>query len=128
MIWILFFFKCDVHKPTSAILDTIFTYNVFPLITKPTRVTETTLNNYIDHILTNNINIASEQAQGILCTDTSDHYAIFHLAGNIKYDSMNTPTTRLIRDMRRCNINKFVSEMQIVEWAPVTSKSDTQAA
>ena len=25
-----FFFKCDVHKPTSAILDTIYTYNVFP--------------------------------------------------------------------------------------------------
>ena len=25
-----FLFKCDVHKPTSAILDTIYTYNVFP--------------------------------------------------------------------------------------------------
>ena len=121
------FFKCDVHKPTSAILDTLYTYNAFPLITKPTRVTETTAT-LIDHILTNNINIASEHAQGILCTDISDHYAIFHIAGNIKYDAMNTPTTRLIRDMRQCNINKFVNEMQIVEWAPVTNKSDTQAA
>ena len=121
------FFKCDVHKPTSEILDTIYTYSVFPLITKPTRVTETTAT-LIDHILTNNINIASEHAQGILCTDISDHYAIFHIAGNIRYDAMITPTTRLIRDMRQCNINKFVNEMQIAEWAPVTNKSDTQAA
>ena len=44
-------FKYDVHKPTSAILDTIYAYNVFPLITKPTRVTETAAN-LIDHILT----------------------------------------------------------------------------
>ena len=121
------FFKCHVHKPTLAILDTIYTYNVFPLITKPTRVTETTAT-LIDHILINNINIASELTQGILCTDILDHYAIFHIAGNIKYDAMNTPTTRLIRDMRQCNINKFVNDMQIVEWTPVTNKSDTQAA
>ena len=79
------FFKYDVHKPTSAILDTIYAYNVFPLITKPTRVTETTAT-LIDHILTNNIDIASDHLQGILCTDISDHYAIFHVAGNIKYD------------------------------------------
>ena len=122
-----FFFKCDAHKPTSAILDTIYTYNAFPLITKPTRVTETTATR-IDHILTNYINIASEHAQGILCTDILDHYAIFNIAGNIKYDAINTRTARLIRDMGQYNINKFVNEMQIMEWASVTNKLDTQAA
>ena len=45
------FFKYDVHKPTSTMLDTIYACNVFPLITKPTRVTETTAT-LIDHILT----------------------------------------------------------------------------
>ena len=53
------FFSYDVHKPTSAILDTIYAYNAFPLITKPTRVTETTAT-LMDHILTNNIDIASD--------------------------------------------------------------------
>ena len=32
-------FKHDVHGLTSAFLDTIYSYNVYPLITKPTRVT-----------------------------------------------------------------------------------------
>ena len=121
------FFKCDVHKLTSAILDIIYTYNVFPLITKPITVTETTATR-IDHILTNNINIAPEYAQRILCTDIPDHYAIFHMSGNIEYDAINTPTTRLMHDLRQCNINRFVIEMQIVEWASATNKSDTQAA
>ena len=100
------FFKYDVHKPTSAILDTIYAYNVFPLITKPTRVTKTTAT-LIDHILTNNIDIASDHLQGILCTDISDHHAIFHVAGNIKYHEINTPAIRLILDMRQGNINKL---------------------
>ena len=77
------FFKYDVHKPASAMLDTIYACNVFPLITKPSRVTETTAT-LIDHILTKNIDIASDHLQGILCTDILDHYAIFHIAGNIK--------------------------------------------
>ena len=97
------------------------------MITKPTSVTETTAT-LIDHILANTINIVSEHAQGITCTDISDQYAIFHIAGNIKYDAINTPATRLLRDMRQCNINKFVIEMQIVECASVTNKSDTQAS
>ena len=36
------FFEYDVNKPTSAILYSIYAYNVFPLITKPARVTEIT--------------------------------------------------------------------------------------
>ena len=100
-------------------LDTIYACNVFPLITKPTRVTETSAT-LIDHILTNNIDIASDHLQGILCTDISDHYAIFHISGNIKYDETNSPDVRLIRDIRQCNINKFINEMQLVEWDSVT--------
>ena len=121
------FFKYDVHKPTSAILDTIYAYNVFPLITKPTWVTETTAT-LIDHILTNNIDIASDHLQGVLCTDKSDQYAIFHVAENIKHDEINTPAIRWICDMRQGNVNKFINEMQLVEWDSVTNNPDTQVA
>ena len=46
------FLKSDGHKPTSDFLDTIYSHNLFPLITKPNRVTihSATL---IDHIITN---------------------------------------------------------------------------
>ena len=104
-------------------LDHLYACNVFPLITKPTRVTETTatLN---DHILTNNIDITSNH----LCTDISDHYNIFHIAGNIKYDETHTPAVRLIRDTRQGNNNKFINEMQLVEWDSATNNTYTQAA
>ena len=96
------------------------------MITKPTRVTETTAT-LIDHILTNNIDITSKHVQGILCTDISDHYAIFHIAGNISNDvTDNAPG--LVRDMRRSNIDRFGIEMQLVDWNSVTDMSNTQAA
>ena len=77
----------------NKILDTIYAYNAFRLITKPTRVTETTAT-LIDHILTYDIDIASDHLHGILCTDIEDHYAIFHIVGNIKYNEINTPAVR----------------------------------
>ena len=81
----------------------------------PTRVAETTAT-LIDHILTNNIDIASDHLQVMLCTDISDHYAIFHIAGNVEYDEINTPVIRLTRDMRQGYISKFINEMQLVVW------------
>ena len=47
------FVKSDGHKPTSDFLDTIYSHNLFPLITKPTRVTSHSAT-LIDHILSNN--------------------------------------------------------------------------
>ena len=111
------FFKYDVYKPTSAMLDIMYACNVFPLITKPTLVTETT-STLIDHILMNNIDKISDHLQGTLCADIADHYAIFHIAGNIKHDKTNTPAVRLICDIRQGgNINEFINEMQLAEWA-----------
>ena len=59
--------KSDVHKSTSSLLDVKISYNVFPVITKPTRVTESTAT-LIDHILTNNFDIDASHYQGILCS------------------------------------------------------------
>ena len=38
--------KSDVHKSTSSLLDVLYSYNVFPVITKPTWVTESTYFNW----------------------------------------------------------------------------------
>ena len=74
-------FKCDDHKPTSNFLDTMYSYNMFPLIVKPTRVTEKSAT-LIDHIWTNNFDVHSQHKQGILLTSMSDHYGIFHITGS----------------------------------------------
>ena len=45
--------KFEEHRLTSSFLDMLYSNNVFPLITKPTSVTQTTAT-LIDHVLTNN--------------------------------------------------------------------------
>ena len=71
------FLKCYEHRLTSSFIDILYSNNAFPLITKPTRVTQNTAT-LIDHILTNNFDIMGYHKQGILCTDISDHYAVAH--------------------------------------------------
>ena len=48
--------KCEKHRLTSSFVDILYSNNLFPLITKPTRVTQTTAT-LIDHVLTNNFDI-----------------------------------------------------------------------
>ena len=45
----------NIHNPTSEFVDTLYKYNFFPLINKPTRVTKVSAT-LIDNFFTNNIN------------------------------------------------------------------------
>ena len=111
------FLKCDTHKHTSDFLDMIYSHGVFPLITKPTRVTETSAT-LIDHILTNNFDIHSQHKQGILCTSISDHYSIFHIAANSQRVAgrIDSQPPILSRNFTQKNIQKFVNEVKNTNW------------
>ena len=80
------FLKSDAHKQTSDFIELIYSFGVFPLICKPTRVTKDTAT-LIDHILTNNFDIQSHHNQGILCSSISDHFSVFHIAANNQKDN-----------------------------------------
>ena len=121
------FLKADDHRATGELLDVLYCNNVFPLITKPTRVTNTTAT-LIDHILTNNFDDDMMHIQGILCTSISDHYAIFHVANNAKTDHAQTAKPLLKRNMGQRNITKFTTEMNMVDWQVVLNETDTQLA
>ena len=99
------FLKHDEHRPTSTFLDVLYTYNVFPVISKPTRVTKNTAT-LIDHILINNIDVSTYHKQGIICSDISHHYAIFHMTEHQKA-SESEPNHEVNRDMRHQNIVRF---------------------
>ena len=104
--------KYESHQSTAAFLDTLYSYNVFPLITKPTRVTRESAT-LIDHVLTNIFYINSKHVQGILCTSISDHYAAFHIAGNAGITSADdTP----VRNFSQNNMTQFANEMENVDW------------
>ena len=65
---------------------------------------------------------------GISCTLISDHYAVFHVAGNAKTDHAQTEIPVLIRNMGQRNIAKFISEINMVDWQFVLTETDTAMA
>ena len=107
--------------------DVLYSYNVFPLITKPTRVTEKTAT-LIDHIWTNNFDVDTHHIQGILCTSMTDHYALFHIAGNTSNDNAPKGLPLMRRDMSQKNIMKFIDEMKLTSWQSVLDENNTQLA
>ena len=121
------FLRADDHRATGELLDVLYCNNVFPLITKPTRVTSTTAT-LIDHILTNNFVDDMMHIQGILCTSISDHYAVFHVACNAETEHAKTDMPLLKRNMGQRNITKFISELNMVDWQFVLTETDTQSA
>ena len=70
--------KTQEHSQTSEFLDLMYSYNMIPVITKPTRVTAHTAT-LIDNIFTNNFQDTSKHHQGILYNDISDHFPVYHL-------------------------------------------------
>ena len=64
------------HHPTNNFLETLYSYSLTPLITKPTRITENTAT-LIDNIFTNNSLSGRRHLSGILYTDISDHLPVF---------------------------------------------------
>ena len=119
--------KYEEHRLTSSFLDMLYSNNVFPLITKATRVTQTTAT-LIDHVLTNNFDVWGKHRQGILCTDISDHYAVFHIAGNTMCKSKDCLSPTVKRDLSHRNVQKFIDKMQQVDWQNVTEIRDPQNA
>ena len=69
----------DSHSVTNEFINTSFSHMLYPLISKPTRITSysTTL---IDKIFTNNISARLKWSNGLIINDLSDHLPIFMLS------------------------------------------------
>ena len=74
-----------------------FKNSIFPIITRPTRVTRTPTTS-IDHILTNAI-LTSKIRSGILQTDISDHFPIFTFIKDEVTENETGKTTIFKRDI-----------------------------
>ena len=116
----------EEHRPTSAFLDILYSYNVYPLISKPTRVTANSAT-LIDHILTNNFDVQCKHKQGILCNSITDHYAVFHItngSGTVAEQSEFI----LKRDYRYNNILKFKENLAKIQWDRILNEQNAQVA
>ena len=73
--------RYDMHSGTKRFLDFMYSYGLYPVITKPSRFSEFNAT-LIDNIFTNemtNTGIVS----GLLITDVSDHLPVFALCKGI---------------------------------------------
>ena len=66
--------KCESHYTTQNFVDIIFGAGFYPLITKPSRITDTSAT-LIDNILTNDL--CRNNQSGLLINDISDHLPVF---------------------------------------------------
>ena len=73
----------DTHNLTGEFYDLMTSNSFLPLITRPTRVTATSAT-LIDIIFTNCLENCSHSVQGLMVTDISDNYPIFHVNRQVK--------------------------------------------
>ena len=118
--------KHEKHRPTYAFLDILYSYNVYPLISKPTRVT-TNSATLIDHILTNNFDVQCMHKQGISCNSITDHYAVFHIK-NHSGAILEQSNCVLKRDYRYSNILKFKESLAEIQWDKILNEREVQTA
>ena len=76
------------HRTTNEFLDIMYQFkNVFPLITRPTRITSNTAM-AIDNIFTNDLNNCC--VSGLMFSDITDHLPIFLLPDQRENSSKTT--------------------------------------
>ena len=113
------------HKETGDYLDLLYSNGLIPVINRPTRVTDHSAT-LIDHIFTSNYT-ATSLYQGILVTDISDHYPIFHIA---QFDTSSKMADEYFykRNMSQKNFEIFYNSMSELDWSEVTNINDCQSS
>jgi len=117
--------KYNSHEPSRNFTDSLFSLGLIPLITMPTRITNTS-ETLIDNIFTNNL--STEHSSGILIADVSDHLPIFTLLNEIRVPKKSGKRyvfKRKINNETIANLNRNLSEES---WSNIYGCSDVNKA
>ena len=117
--------NAENHDPTQEFLDLMYSYALFPCITKPTRVTINSAT-LIDNIFCNSLHKKSQVFTGILYTDISDHFPLFY----IDYSNQSVTSKKHIkrRMYSQANMLSFSDKIRDHDWTNVYSQNDPQTA
>ena len=116
----------DKHILTKNYLNMLTSASFKPLITKPTRITETNMT-LIDHVCTNNIKTTTMNKSHIIITDITDHLpcvAIIKQSG-LLIKGYKTITKRIINDCNRLKFTKKISQIKDILAFQATNRSET---
>ena len=114
--------------PTTKDMINMFnSFNIFPTITKPTRVTLRTAT-VIDHFWTNKYN--SLGVNGIIYNQITDHFPIFSIF-NINNQNKNTQNhidRFYFRNYSDQNIENFINILDNMNWDSVNNENNPEIA
>ena len=116
--------KCESNYCTKQFVDLIYSFCMYPLITRPTRVTEFS-GTLIDNMYTSEL--MTSVTSGILINDITDHLPIF---AYIDYDMEVDNEVKVVkkRDLNDVNVCKFKEELGKVDWSTVINVGDPSLA
>ena len=94
----------DLHSATNEFINALFSRFLYPLISRPTRLTSYSAT-LLDNIFTNNISALCDNG---LINDLSDHLPVFTLCYTDAHSSTIKPKESVaIRNFSSQNINAF---------------------
>lgn len=102
----------DSHQPTNDFINLMTSNSLYPLISKPTRITNSSAT-LIDNIFTNNLEY--NMVSGIFYVDLSDHLPVFQIT-NLKLITNPLPQKKQIQLINRSTINAFRSKLAAIDW------------
>ena len=107
----------DLHSATNEFINALFSHFLYPLISRPTRLTSYSAT-LIDNIFTNNISAVSALCDnGLIINDLSDHLPIFTLCYTDAHSSTIKPKESVtIRNFSSQNINAFNNLLCEFDW------------
>ena len=111
---------------SSGFLEMFYSNNFLPLINRPTRVTQKTAT-LIDNIFTNNLDVNRKFHNGILYTDISDHFPVFHIS-EVENLQRQEKRSIYIRNHNLDNLTAFKNALSMKDWSDLYSITDPQAA
>lgn len=115
----------DTCPGTKEYLDTLYSFGLFPLIDKPTRITLETAT-LIDNVFTN---ILSDSKSGIIVNgDISDHLPVFSLVYYRGVSDSSKPVYKLSRCVNNSKLELIKSDLKMVDWSGVYSSNTIDEA
>ena len=123
-------FNIDIMKSeddyeTNKFVDLVFSFGQYPLIVKPTRITNkssTVIDNIYTNVFDNNIK------SNILIDDTTDHLPIMCLQNKVELNVAKEPNVIKRRKLNSANLQLLNDKLQQVTWCDIHSVEDVQNA
>ena len=123
--WNINLLNIDSHKESQDFVDIMFSHYFIPTITKPTRVSKRS-GTLIDNIFCNTDSEDTFSLSGILYTDVSDHFPVFHIDFSNCMSVSNKTFKKRVYSTEK--MNSFSNTLCSKTWDHIIENNDVQSA